>query len=88
MRSLSAKQQEILKLIVRGNPDGSFIDLDELLDRLSYKPTKDALQFSIRHLVKRELIEKKPTELRRNAKRRVFAPTMHGYAEYRDFSRT
>jgi hypothetical protein len=38
--------------------------------------------------VKRELIEKKPTELRRNAKRRVFAPTMHGYAEYRDFSRT
>lgn len=83
MRGLSEKQAEILKHIVRMNADGSFIDLDQLLERLSYKPSKDALQFSIRHLVGRNLIEKKPVEYRRGAKRRLFAPTALGYEEYR-----
>lgn len=84
MRNLSAKQAEILTLIVRMNTDGTFLDLDQLIEKLSYNPTKEALQFSIRHLVSRGLIEKKEPELRRNAKRRILAPTMHGYAEYRD----
>mgnify|MGYP000268186670 CR=1 FL=1 len=83
MRNLSSKQTEILTHVIRMNPDGSFIDLDQLLERLSYKPTKDALQFSIRHLVGRGLIEKKATELRRGAQRRVFSPTVAGYEEYR-----
>lgn len=88
MRGLTAKQAEILKLVIKGNPDGSFLDLDQLLDRLSYKPSKQALQFSLRFMVERGLIEKKPTELRRGAKRRVLAGTADGYAEYREMLRT
>lgn len=83
MRNLSAKQTEILATVIRMNPDGTFVDLDQLLERLTYKPTKDALQFSIRHMVSRGLIEKRETELRRGAQRRVFAPTIAGYEEYR-----
>jgi hypothetical protein len=88
MRHLSAKQAEILTQIVRLNADGSFLDLDQLLDRLTYKPKKEALQFSIRHLIARGLIEKKPVELRRGAKRRIIAPTIYGYEEYRDLAKT
>lgn len=88
MRNLSAKQTEILTVIVRMNPDGTFVDLDQLIERLSYKPSKEAIQFSLRHLIGRELIEKKPVELRRGAQRRVFSPTIHGYAEYRDVLRS
>lgn len=86
MRELTDKQAEILKHVVKGNPDGSFVDLDQLLDRLSYKPSKDALHFSLRFMVNRGLIEKKDTELRRGAKRRVVAPTHQGYLEYRSLA--
>lgn len=88
MRSLSQKQAEILTLVIKGNPDGTFLDLDQLLDRLSYKPTKQALQFSIRYLIDRGLVEKKPTEFRRNAQRRLIAGTSEGYAEYRELLRS
>jgi hypothetical protein len=87
MRGLTDKQAEILKTVCRCNPDGTFLDLDQLLDRLTYKPTKEALQFSLRFLINRGLIEKKPVELRRGAKRRVIAGTADGYAEYRDLLR-
>jgi DNA-binding MarR family transcriptional regulator len=84
MRDLTTKQAEILKMIARCNSDGTFLDLDQLLDRLSYKPTKAALQFSLRFLIERGFIEKKPTELRRGAQRRVLAATPDGYEEYRE----
>lgn len=87
MRGLTQKQSEILKLVIKGNPDGTFLDLDQLLDRLSYKPTKQALQFSIRYMIDKGLIEKKPTEHRRGAKRRLIAGTADGYAEYRELLR-
>jgi len=84
LRSLTPKQMEILKTVVRANPDGTFVDLDQLCERLSYKPTKEALQFSIRFLIGRGLIDKKDREVRRGAKRRVLAATGQGYAEYRE----
>ena len=31
MRNLSAKQTEILATVIRMNPDGTFVDLDQLL---------------------------------------------------------
>lgn len=82
-RMLSAKQWQIMDVIIRANPDGTWVDFDQLLERLDYKPSKQSMQFSIRALLGRGLIEKKPTELRRNAQRRVFAPTSKGYEECR-----
>lgn len=80
---ITAKQMEILRLIRRGNPDESFIDLDQLLERLSYRPSKASMQFSIRALIKRGLIEKKDLEVRRGAKRITFCLTPKGYRAIR-----
>lgn len=82
-RMLSPKQWKIMDVIIQANRDGSWVDLDQLLERLDYKPSKQSMQFSIRALIGRGLIEKRPAELRRGAKRRVYAPTAQGYAECR-----
>lgn len=79
MKTLSAKQYNTLKLIVKCNPDGSLVDIDQLLDRVPHKPTKQALQFTIRQLVELKLIEKRDTEYRREARRIVYSGTMLGY---------
>jgi hypothetical protein len=76
---LTTKQTQILDAILRGNPDGSWLDLDQLLEKLPYKTTKGSMQFSIRALVKHALIDKKPLELRRGQSRVVFAPTGRAY---------
>lgn len=81
MKSLSPKQVEIIKVLGRANPDGSFCDFDQLLERLSYKPTKDSAHFSIRALEKRGLVEKKPRESRRGQSRRILALTIAGFTE-------
>lgn len=88
MHALTEKAQEILFLLVKGNPDGSFLDLDQLCAGLSYKPSKDSLHFSIRALIGRGLVEKKPRELRRGQRRTVLAPTMAGYQESRSYRRS
>lgn len=74
---LSQKQKAILALIVLGNPDGP-IDLDELIDRLTYMPSKDSMHFSIRAMVEKGLIEKGPLENRRGRARRTLVPTPLG----------
>lgn len=78
LRVLSAKQREIIGIIVRANPDGTWVDLDQLIERLSYKPSKEAIQFSLRSLIDRGLIEKRDLEMRRDAERRIYAPTPKG----------
>jgi hypothetical protein len=77
--TLTEKQKQITNLVITGNPDGSFCDLDEIRERLSYTPSKEALQFSIRYLVRKGVIEKRPLESRRGQKRRVIAPSPLAY---------
>lgn len=72
---LTVKQIELLRIISAGNPDGSPVDLDEILERASYKPTKESLQFSIRALIGHALIEKKGTEKRRGRRRVLISAT-------------
>lgn len=80
--NLTTKQIEILGIIVKGNGSaaGRFIpcDLDQIIERLSYKPTKDAVQFSIRNLIGKKLIEKTGTENRRDRRRVLISPTELG----------
>lgn len=77
--NLTDKQYRILTVIVTGNGrddagDVDPVDMTELLDRLSYRTSKDSMQFSIRALVKHGLVEKAYLK-RRGATRAVFKPT-------------
>ncbi|ELO1949020.1 hypothetical protein QWQ80_004673 [Salmonella enterica] len=56
--TLTDKQKDIIKTINLGHERGHLLDLDELLEVLPYKTTKQSMQFSIRALVKKELVEK------------------------------
>ena len=70
---LTAYQVELLTLVKAGSPvhAGEPLDFDELLEALSWKPTKAAAHFSIRALVKRDLLAKTNTLLLRRGRKRV-----------------
>ena len=79
---LTDKQYRIMLVICDGNGKddaGNFVpvDMDELLDRLSYRTTKQSMQFSIRYLMRRNLVEK-GSDVRRGARRVTFTPTKLG----------
>jgi DNA-binding PadR family transcriptional regulator len=77
---LTSKQIELLTVISRGNADGSPTDLDEVIERVSWHPTKQSIQFSIRALLKHELIEKGAVEKRRGRNRVIIKATKIGAA--------
>jgi hypothetical protein len=81
-RKLTKNQYEFLKLVKAGNPEGDgLVDLDQLLERLSWQPTKAAIHFSIRALVRRRLLEKQEgLVLRRGRLRVVFKLLPEGEA--------
>ncbi|EPC3059641.1 hypothetical protein ABXU43_004671 [Escherichia coli] len=56
--TLTDKQKDIIKTINLGHERGHLLDLDELLEVLPYKTTKQSMLFSIRALVKKGLVEK------------------------------
>lgn len=85
---LTSKQIQILGIIVAGNgkdDKGKFIpcDLDQLIERVDYKPTKDAIQFSIRNLISKGVIEKSGTENRRDRRRVLISPTDLGKSVFK-----
>jgi DNA-binding MarR family transcriptional regulator len=75
---LTAKQIELLSVIGKRNEDGGATDLDQILERLSYKPTKQSLQFSIRALIAHGLIQKDAPEKRRGRTRTLISLTKQG----------
>lgn len=78
MRGVSPYQLELLKLLSEV-PEAEPLDFDQLLEKLSWAPSKESAQFTIRALVKKELIEKGETlELRRGRKRVTYQLTKHG----------
>jgi hypothetical protein len=81
---LTQKQQSIMKQIIAGDGEAA-IDLDQLLERLDYKTSKESLQFSLRALIGHGLIRKAERELRRDRIRQTVVPTTFGkeiYSEY------
>ncbi|MET2951326.1 hypothetical protein ABXV18_24900 [Vibrio owensii] len=76
---LTRKQREILQIIVNGNVNDEErycdVDLDQVLERISYKTSKESLQFSIRSLIKKDMVEKGGTECRRGKSRQTYKPT-------------
>lgn len=80
----SGKQKEIMRVIIKGNPDGTFCDIDQILDSLSYDVTKQAFHFSLKPLIRKGLAEKEEElRYRDGSHRRVIKPTMEGYAAAR-----
>ena len=51
--TLTDKQKDIIKTLNLGYERGHLLDLDELLEVLPYKTTKQSIQFSIRALIKK-----------------------------------
>ncbi|HHT4259136.1 TPA: hypothetical protein ACTYZB_004803 [Klebsiella variicola] len=56
--NLTSKQKDIIKTLSLGYERGHLLDLDELLEILPYRTTKQSMQFSLRALIKKGLVEK------------------------------
>lgn len=80
MRLLTPKQLEVLMVIAKKNPDGSDVDLDELLERIPYETTKASMQFTIRAMVEGGCITKTGRAARRGRKRTTLQATAEGAA--------
>lgn len=84
MMILTDKQKAILKTIWLGHERGRFLDLDELLDLVTYKTSKESMQFSIRALINKGLIEKsatlRPRKREKQYQRRCYSLTSLGSA--------
>lgn len=78
MKGITKNQAEVLTYLKKGGPDGN-LDFDQLLEQLSWEPTKAAAQFTIRALIGKGLIEKLPSlELRRSRQRICYQLTAEG----------
>lgn len=82
---LTPFQMETLELICKGNVGQTgieaVVDMDELLDRLSLQgrtTSKQSLQFMIRTLIGKGLIEKRDVGVRRKWKRVGYEATQKG----------
>lgn len=79
---LTDNQLKILKILLDKNPDGSEVDLDQLLEILSvqydWETSKAALQWSLRKLISLELVERRATQIRRQRARRILTLTPLG----------
>lgn len=81
--TLTDKQKDIIKTLNLGYERGHLLDLDELLEVLPYKTTKQSIQFSIRALIKKGLVEKGHTRQRTDNRyhRRTLGLTTLGRAK-------
>ena len=81
--TLTDKQKDIIKTLKLGYERGHLLDLDELLEVLPYKTTKQSIQFSIRALIKKGLVEKGHTRQRSDNRyhRRTLGLTTLGRAK-------
>lgn len=79
---LTDNQLKIMRALQEKNPDGSYMDLDQLLDILAtdydWVTTKAALQWSLRKLIAMEVIERLGKDLRRHRSRRILRLTELG----------
>jgi predicted transcriptional regulator len=78
---LSRKQIDILETLMKGDDDGDFLDMDRLLEKVSYSTSKQSMQFSVRALMKSGLL-RRSYELRRGRKRVVWSLTMLGQSMF------
>ena len=79
---LSEKQREVLHVIARGNADGSAVDRDQLMSRLSYAPTMNCVIFILRYMVAQNRVVKVGIERRLRSNKQGHL-RYHNVATYR-----
>ena len=80
IRGLTKYQFELLTAVRDSQAKGYDADLDQLLECLSWEPTKASIQFSIRALMKKDLLAKTGFQTRRGRKRICFQLGKEGAA--------
>lgn len=81
---MTKKQREIMETVCEGNKNEtgateSWCDVDQVIERISWTPTKPAFACSIRYLIKKGLLKRGRREIRRTKRRAVLVPTELGY---------
>lgn len=81
MKRITPYQLEILSCLLDiEKATGRLTDLDQLLEKLTWMPSKESLQFTIRAMIQKEFILKMPHETRRNRNRVCFSVLKAGRA--------
>lgn len=70
--------QSIIEIVGRRNKDGSYVDLDQIIERIDYQVSKQAIQFTLRGMIQRGVIEKCGIETRRGRNRILYRTTALG----------
>jgi hypothetical protein len=80
---LTDNQLKIMRVIQVGNPDNTPADLDQLIERLEtefdWYTSKASLQWSLRQLIKLDLVERLEKKIRRQRSRRLLQLTDLGF---------
>ncbi len=69
----------IIEEVKKRNADGSLLDLDQLIERVDYDVTKQAIQHTLRYMVEKGVVEKAGRESRRGRSRVLYKVTELGY---------
>ena len=75
---MSPKQVLILKALVKRNPDGTLLDIQQLMEAAAPGRSRGAMICSLRHLATHGLIIEEAFETRRKRRMRTYAVTQAG----------
>jgi DNA-binding PadR family transcriptional regulator len=75
---VTPKQIAILRALVKRNPDGSYLDAKELIERCAPGTTRGAMICSLRHLHMHGLVREDELVTRRGRRVRTYAATQKG----------
>lgn len=79
MRHLTKRQLEVVTVLYSASRErDSLVDLDQLLDLLSWSPSKESVQFIVRALVEKKLVAKAGIQGRRGRNRVCYRLTDDG----------
>ena len=78
MRGITKNQLELLHFVIDCEAGGAMADLDQIIDKMSWEPTKESIQFTIRAMVGKSFIEKSGLQSRRGRNRVCFKVSIKG----------
>lgn len=72
---MTSKQLGVLKALVRGNPDGSRLDVYQLIAAVAPGTTRGSMIVTLRHLFAHGLVQDDALVFRKNKKFRTYSAT-------------
>ena len=73
--AMTMKQLAIMDVVFAGSKDGGFVDIYELMERTEHKATLQAMQCSLKFLIKHGLIERHKAKAPKDLRKRLYGPT-------------